>query len=255
MIIVPEVVSRIVDSMRETGAYTSISNVGTLYTLQTPNTLSEDEWVIVFNGEAVEGFPYTFPFILAGDIAQIAETDPAILGMYQAKNVTDNSFDIITAIVPTNTGTWKSLEPFFMYGHRREISNRLLMKDKDKVYKYQKYPLIALRLPIEENILYDSIHEVGLNIAFLAFTDKNYRAPERYANVIQPVLQPLYEDFMQKLQESSEIMNIGGIEHQKTDRLFYGVEALEGNERYIFNDPLDGIELQDLNLKLIENKC
>jgi hypothetical protein len=66
---------------------------------------------------------------------------------------------------------------------------------------------------------------------------------------------PLYFDFLEKIQDSGEVMSLGRPEHDKTDRLFYGIDALEGNESYIFNDPLDGIELTNLNLKLIDKNC
>jgi hypothetical protein len=141
-----------------------------------------------------------------------------------------------------------------MYGHKREISNRLLMKDKDKVYKFQKYPLIALRLPVVEGVVQGNIHNVSLNIAILEFTEKNYSSPERYENVITPILMPLYLAFIDALNKNGQILNNGTFEHEKVDRLFYGVEELEGNTAYIFNDPLDGIELLNLDLKII-NKC
>lgn len=223
--IVPEVIGRIVDSMRDSGSYTSWSKVGTTYTIVAENELLEDEWMSLNDSDE-----------------------------FQVTNVSSSSFDIVSSSDPDATGTYKSLEPFFMFGHRREISNRLLMKDKDDVFKYQKYPLFALRLPIDEDVLQD-VHDVSLNIAILAFTNKNYRSQERYDNVIDPVLVPLYDEFLEKVQDSFELMNIGLPDHQKTDRLFYGVSALEGNEAYIFNDPLDGIELIDLELKLLNNKC
>ena len=141
-----------------------------------------------------------------------------------------------------------------MFGHRREISNRLLMKDKDNVFKYQKYPLFALKLPIIQNVVED-VHDVSLNIAILEFTNKNYRAQDRYNNVIDTILRPLYNEFLLKVQDSFELMNAGPPDHQKVDRLFYGINALEGNEAYIFNDPLDGIELIDLELKLLNDNC
>ena len=207
--IVPEVIGRIVDSMRDSGSYTSWSKVGTTYTIVAENELLEDEWISLNDS-------YEF----------------------QATNVSSSSFDIVSSSDPSATGTYKSLEPFFMFGHRREISNRLLMKDKDNVFKYQKYPLFALRLPIVQNVVQD-VNDVSLNIAILAFTDKNYRAQERYDNVIDPILFPLYTEFLVKVQDSFELMNLGPSDHQKVDRLFYGINALEGNEAYIFNDPLD----------------
>jgi len=226
---VPEIIGNVVDSMRESGAYTSFTSSGSTRTINAVNTLEEDEWVTVYN--------------VSGDS----------IGDFQVSNVTSSTFDIISTEVPTATGSYKSLEPFYMYGHRREISNRLLEKDADDVYKYQKYPLIALRLPISEDVQQGSITQVSLNIAILDFTEKTYTSEQRYDNIIIPVLTPLYNQFIEKLDRSGNILNNGTFEHNKIDRLFYGIDALEGNTAYIFNDPLDGIEIVDLNLKLIDN--
>jgi hypothetical protein len=142
-----------------------------------------------------------------------------------------------------------------MFGHRQEIANRLNMKDKDKLYKFQKYPLFVLRLDFPEDVTADYVHNVSLNMAILAFTDKNYRAEDRYEYIFKPILMPLYFEFFEALQNSSELMNIGRIEHTKIDRMYFGVEELSRNTAHIFNDPLDAIELQNLNLKLLDNNC
>src|SRR5574343_185211 len=158
--------------------------------------------------------------------------------------------DIIGQVV---TAIQENGKPYFMYGHRMEIANRLLEKDKDRIYKYQKYPLVALRLPITETIS-EGIIEASLNIAFLEFTDKNYIASERYQNVISPVLFPIYSDFMTALRDHKEVLNVD-LEYEKTDRLFWGVSEGEGNVKYIFNDPLDGIELTNLKIKILNLNC
>jgi hypothetical protein len=92
-------------------------------------------------------------------------------------------------------------------------------------------------------------------MAILAFTDKNYRAENRYEYIFKPILYPLYSDFFEKIQNSSELMNSGMPEHTKIDRPYFGVEELSRNSAHIFNDPLDAIELRDLNLKLINKIC
>ncbi len=138
--------------------------------------------------------------------------------------------------------------PFYMYGHRREISNRLKEKDGDKVYKYQKYPLVALALDTPEKNESGMIRYT-LNIALLMLTDKKWNAEERYVNVFKPVLYPMYESFLKQLK------NVGKFTweskdarppHTKIDRPYWGTHAEEGNEANIFNDPLDAIELIDL---------
>ncbi len=254
MINVPETVGRIIDDMRKYGNYPSWTQTGNTYTISSTNELSEDEWILVLDTQgATFPFGFAFPIVFTDDVPDLIENDPAVFGQFQAFNVTLTSFDIKSDTAPPAAGGWKSIEPFYLFGHRREISNRLLMKDKDKVYKFQKYPLFALRLPVNEEINADEVSTVSLNIAVLAFTDKNYTAKQRYDNVLTPILVPLYLDFIRKTNNNSEIMINGIPEHTKTDMLFYGVSSLEGNERYIFNDPIDGIEMTDFNLTLTDN--
>lgn len=145
----------------------------------------------------------------------------------------------------------QQLMPFYMYGHRLEIANRLLEQDKDKVYKYRKYPLIALRLDIDEHKA-DGVIAYNLNLAILTYTDKNWNAEQRYTNIFKPILYPLYDRFMAELRNSGLFMWDGEQsfpEHHKIDRPFWGIAQSEGNTKYIFNDPLDAIEITDLKLK------
>lgn len=150
-----------------------------------------------------------------------------------------------------------SLTPYYMYGHRLEIAARLSEKDKDQVYKYQKYPLVALRLDTAEQH-HDGVIDYNLNIVIVQFTQKQYNAEERYANVIKPILYPLYYSFMQKLTESGLFQWGSGLKepvHTKIDRPYWGTAGPEGNVKNIFNDPLDGIELINLKVSREKNKC
>lgn len=171
----------------------------------------------------------------------------------------DNSYgngmiDYLTSIGQNENN---DLKPFYMYGHRLEISNRLLDKDKDMVYKYQKYPLIALRMDFPERVV-DGMWQYTLNLAILTYTEKNYNAEERYTNVFKPVLYPLYERFLKVVRESGLFTWPGDqeyIPHTKYDRPFWGISEREGNSKNIFNDPLDAIELVDLKLNQRIKNC
>jgi len=145
------------------------------------------------------------------------------------------------------------LMPYYIYGHRLEIANRLKEKDQDKVFKYQKYPLIALRMDIQE-VVTKGIIDVTLNLAILSFTERKYNAEERYENVFKPILYPLYNRFMDELFKSGLFFwqnDSKTPDHTKIDRPYWGTEGNEGNVKHIFNDPLDAIEI--LNLKISKN--
>lgn len=146
------------------------------------------------------------------------------------------------------------LDPYYMYGHRVEINNRLTEMDQDKVFKYQKYPLIALRMDIPE-VQTNGVWHFDLNVAIMTMTEKDLNAQERMTQVFKPILYPLYQNFIQKMQSCGLFFWPNQLEneyppHTKIDRPFWGVTGAgnEGNVKNIFSDPLDAIEL--VNLKI-----
>jgi len=144
--------------------------------------------------------------------------------------------------------------PYYLYGHRLEIANRLLEKDKDKVLQFKKYPLVALRQDIDEQYS-NGMVTYNLNIAILEFTDKNYTSEQRYEKVFKPILYPLYAKFFIALRQSG-FMWPGWQDmppHVKIDRPFWGVAQQDKNVRSIFADPLDAIEI--VNLKISKRLC
>lgn len=142
------------------------------------------------------------------------------------------------------------LTPYYEYGHRLEIANMLTEKEKTQ-YKYNRYPLIALRLDILERDTSKGMMEYRLNMAIMTMTDHNYNAKQRYDKVFIPVLYPLYERFFKALKKSGIFTWPGHQEkpeHAPIDRLYWGTQFSEGNVKNIFNDPIDAIELLDLKL-------
>lgn len=149
--------------------------------------------------------------------------------------------------------------PYYMYGHRQEISNRLLQMNNDSGKKRKKYPLIALRMDFTEDVN-QGMWRSTLNVIIVAYTDPSFNVEQRYANVFKPVLYPLYENFLKKLAASGLFSWDERLEetyppHTKVDRPFWGTPGAEANLKTIFaNDPLDAVEI--LNLKLNQRlKC
>lgn len=157
----------------------------------------------------------------------------------------------LTANLPNlNVNGYQAGMPYYMFGHRLEIANILLKKSSDPVYQYQKYPLVALRLDAPE------VHDLGvvrfkLNVGIFMFTDRNYEAADRYTNVFKPILYPIYESFLRQIKNAGLFMwtkDLSEPKHVKVDRPYWGTAGAEGNQKNIFNDPLDAIELIDLEL-------
>jgi hypothetical protein len=140
--------------------------------------------------------------------------------------------------------------PFFLPGHPLEIENRLVTKGTDPINKWKKYPLVVLRMDIDENYRGDMV-DYTLNIAILNETQEDLNAQQRIAQVFKPILHPLYEAFMEAIKDSGNFVWAGNQArplHRKVDRPFWGNSAKNGNVDNIFSDPLDAVEIIDLRL-------
>jgi len=142
--------------------------------------------------------------------------------------------------------------PYYMYGHRLEIASILTTMGSNNQLKWQRYPLVALRLDMVENVD-NGLLKVNLNLAILTLTNENYNTAQRYANVFIPVLYPLYTKLMTAIKTSGiyfwdQKENMAMPPHKKVDRPYWGTQFQEGNQKNIFNDPIDAIEILDLQI-------
>ncbi len=144
MIFIPDIIGEVVDSMREGGEFTSaVDNGDGTFTIIVPNTLNLLEWI------------------------KIDDKD------YKVISSTANDFKIEAESI-LSPGSYKALAPYYLYGHILDINRRLLEKDEDSVFRYQKYPLIALKLPLIQEVNNTQINSISANIAIFEFTEKNY---------------------------------------------------------------------------------
>jgi hypothetical protein len=141
--------------------------------------------------------------------------------------------------------------PYYFYGQPVDINRQMIERDKGST-KGKVYPAIALRLPSNEEVK-GGLVDYDINIGIFAQTKLEYDATDRYANVIKPILYPLYELFLDRLNRSGFIWSgdLGFPPHTKRDMLHHGVEATQGNTAYIFDQPLDAIEV--INLRINNN--
>lgn len=128
-------------------------------------------------------------------------------------------------------------EPYYYYGHPKEIVGILAKKDMNNAWKLKKYPAVFLIHDFKEiRTKYDSEADIG--IVFVTETRPRYETSERYTNVFDPVLTPLYETFIEAIRKSSECSWSG--EHEVKIYPFWGSEA----DKNIGNDFADAIELR-----------
>lgn len=145
-------------------------------------------------------------------------------------------------------------QPFYLYGHPADIFEILAEKDKSSTHKSKKYPMICLFQDFEEESNKARTLITGATIAIVTETKKVYRAKDRYDNIFTPVLQPIYELFIQYLRQSKYLSSDDLYNHKKTDRLYWGKSDDFGNTANKTNDALDAIIITNLNLE-INNNC
>lgn len=227
-----DVFGDIVDAMRATGTITASSEVSGTYTLTSVNSFNAFESV------------------------KIDSID------YLIVSATSTEFVIEAATGLDFTGeTWQALAPYYIYGHPLEVANRLSIKGKNPKDKFKKYPLIVLYQDFVEDHGDNTIFEYTVSpfVVIVNSTDKTYISEQRYENIFKPILYPLYYNLIDKISKSPDIYeNIKKkIEHNKTDRLFWGAASNYGNTGLIFNDNLDAIELEfdSLNINKVINTC
>lgn len=116
-------------------------------------------------------------------------------------------------------------------------------------------PFILLLLDIQE-IVGKSLIDVSCDIIIGSVTNRSYSTDERYLNNFSPVLYPIYEAVMERLTNGSKtILQSSYIEHEKWDRVLWGKQGLYGVDANIFDDYIDAIEVNKINLKIKKLNC
>jgi hypothetical protein len=217
---------RVVDLLRYTGNYTATLVLGTQYTIVSDvNT-----------------------YLSVGDYLTLGLVKARVLSIVDAKNFTVDSIN--TAV--DGSGVWKALAPYSMFGTRKTINYELTAKNGNE-FKYQKYPVIALRLPAPV-VTDGGVATLQANILIATFTSKTQRPSERVVNTFRPILNPLVDRFLEMCRRSGEFLMFNP-DHEQIDRMFYGTGGDEEDIANVFDDPLDAVELRNLELRFLIEDC
>lgn len=146
----------------------------------------------------------------------------------------------------------------YQHGHYKEIANTLQEFNASPLLYDKSYPLIALF----EDIRYtqtNGIYQVNLNLAICYKSEATLRSEDRYKEVINPVLLPLYEAFIKAMQDSGKFMGYE-FDLEMITRPYYGDSldksgATKYNTANIFSAILDCIEIRNMKGKLYPNDC
>ena len=164
--------------------------------------------------------------------------------------------NIVTKV--RNNFTKEKLIPYYEYGTALEVVNTLSLKTKSQDFYNKKYPLIwfLIKDSIKQEVnLKGANHRkvTDITLIFCVETKAEYVASERYSKTFIPTLRPLYDSFVHYLRKSNQVTSKNGFKHNYYENLFWGRDGLYGHKGNIFNDRLDAIIIDNLDLFIIEN--
>jgi len=210
---VVNLIGTIIDSFRDTYAITSITHVGTTYTINTADTKR----------------------LAVGSYVSISGNNYEVLTL-----IANTSFTISSAINVIGT-SWKALAPYYFYGTPIMISNTL---DKYKNYK-QKFPVIVLfeTMPavVNDDTSLNIERVVSLEMYFCNEANfKDWDSSEYYSNVIDK-MQTYVDDFITKISNHRQIGILD--KHNETPYSKWNLVRLDTGKN-VFNSELSGIKLE-----------
>jgi hypothetical protein len=137
-------------------------------------------------------------------------------------------------------------KPYYEHDHPIKLAEKLNQKDEGS-FVYHKYPLICLLEDFEqtfgESLQY--FYSVPCTILILDYTKQEFDSEQRYTENYKPILQPLVDLLILKMCNSDHlrIVDIDLLQYQQINRTEWGAEGIYGNNGLIFDDNLDGIQL------------
>lgn len=139
--------------------------------------------------------------------------------------------------------------PFYLYGREQELNSRLVKKATDSEEVYNRYPLIALRMPFVKRVVGNTQY-YSINMAIMYQTSRALNDEQRTEEIFIPILYPLYELFFKCLRKSGKFMWDGRQqkpEHTVIERMYWG-RPENPQTANVFSDPIDAIEILDLKI-------
>jgi len=213
--VIEDIISDVVDSIRDTGDITNIVFTSGVSTITTINSLSNGEVVVIGS--------------LEGKISSVSGTEFKIEGD------------------ATGEVSWKAQAPYFIDGHLLDVANQLLQKDGSVApVKFKKYPLIVLEQDFTMDKLDGPYAKASLNFVIVNSTKAEYTTEQRREFNFTPILDPLYSEFIEALSNYLGIDVISG-NWDVTRRYYWGSQLVDKN---IFNDRLDAIEIKNLGIEV-----
>jgi len=150
-------------------------------------------------------------------------------------------------------------KPYYLYGHPIDITKQLKLLD-GSTERFKKYPLVCLLLDLPKNIdgSFAYQYSVSPTVLVLSETEPSYISSERTETTFKPILYPIATELLNQINKSEHLQfkHIGN-NYSWDDKYFWGMQGIKmrGYEGNIFNEYLDGIELNFTDLRVLNNNC
>lgn len=148
----------------------------------------------------------------------------------------------------------------YSFGTIDELNENLAQKGKTQAGKLIKYPLVFLLVDIKEPVGYVGDYaDLKLRLAIINQTSKTFKAKERLDNNFKPIIMPIYFELLNQISLAGNIF-IGAstpdnLKHTAIRRYYWGRESSAGNTANKINDYVDGLEIDNLELRYYLNRC
>ncbi len=143
----------------------------------------------------------------------------------------------------------------YEYGHLNDVRERLRAKSQADP-SVTRFPLVWLIEDFRiDNRTLGIFGIADVRIMILHTTKKEYTRAQRDANVIMPVLVPVYEELFYQMKISGAFMQYGPFVHTRITRPHWGEPSEWNNKGYLIDEVVDGIEIAGLALKIYLSKC
>lgn len=150
------------------------------------------------------------------------------------------------------TANFNTLPIYYMYGHPKEIANRLQELSNSPTEGNKKFPLIILFTDITiDRSLIGFYGSTSLRMLIANFTLPEYTSNQRTDINFKPILHPIKKELINQIDRHDRFTYEDELTYKETDMYYYGSQI---NDKNIFNDRIDAIELRDIKLN-IKNKC
>lgn len=144
------------------------------------------------------------------------------------------------------------LPVYYMYGHPKEIASRLQELTNSPTEAHKKFPLIILFTDIQiDHDVPGFYGATRLRMLIANFTLPTYISEQRTEINFKPILHPIKDELIKQISLYRQFTYKDELRYSETDMYFYGSQI---NDKNIFNDHIDAIELRDIRIN-IKNKC